>query len=40
MSELRVENLSKSYGATKALDKMNLTVSPSEFLVVARLHSS
>jgi len=34
MSELRVENLSKSYGATKALDKVDLTVSPSEFLIV------
>lgn len=34
MSELRVENLSKSYGKTKALDEVNLTVNPSEFLVV------
>jgi len=34
MSELRVENLSKSYGKTKALDGVNLTVNPSEFLVV------
>jgi len=34
ISELRVENLSKSYGKTKALDKVSLTVSPSEFLVV------
>ena len=34
MSELRVEDLSKSYGTTKALDKVDLTVSPSEFLVV------
>jgi len=34
MSELRAENLSKSYGATKALDGVNLTVSPGEFLVV------
>jgi len=34
MSELRVENLSKSYGTTKAIDGVNLTVSPSEFLVV------
>ncbi|MDQ1280357.1 MAG: thiamine transport system ATP-binding protein [Thermoproteota archaeon] len=34
MSELRVENLSKSYGKMKALDKVNLTVKPSEFLVV------
>ena len=34
MSELRVENLSKSYGKTKALDSVSLTVKPSEFLVV------
>jgi len=34
MSELRVENLSKSYGKTKALDNVSLTVNPSEFLVV------
>ncbi len=34
MSELRVENLCKSYGKTKALDKVFLTVSPGEFLVV------
>jgi ABC-type Fe3+/spermidine/putrescine transport system ATPase subunit len=34
MSELRVENLSKSYGEIKALDRVNLTVNPSEFLVV------
>ncbi|MFH0896730.1 MAG: ABC transporter ATP-binding protein [Candidatus Bathyarchaeota archaeon] len=34
MSELRVENLRKSYGTTKALDKVNLTVSPSELLIV------
>lgn len=34
MSELRVENLSKSYGGTIALDKVSLTVKPSEFLVV------
>ena len=34
MSELRVENLSKSYGTTKALDGVNFTVSPSELLVV------
>ena len=32
--ELKVENLSKKYGKTKALDGVNLTVSPSEFLVV------
>lgn len=34
MSELRVKNLSKSYGNTRALDGVSLTVSPSEFLVV------
>lgn len=34
MSELRVENLSKSYGTTRALDKVNLTVRPSELLIV------
>lgn len=34
MSELRVETLSKSYGKTKALDSVSLTVKPSEFLVV------
>jgi len=34
MSELRVENLSKSYGKTKALDNVNLIVNSSEFLVV------
>jgi ABC-type Fe3+/spermidine/putrescine transport system ATPase subunit len=34
VSELRVENLSKSYGKTRALDGVSLTVSPSEFLVV------
>lgn len=34
MSELRVEDLSKSYGKTKALDKINLTVSRGELLVV------
>lgn len=34
MSELRVENLSKSYGTTKALDKVNLTVNPGELLVL------
>jgi ABC-type Fe3+/spermidine/putrescine transport system ATPase subunit len=34
MSELRVENLSKAYGETVALDGVNLTVNPSEFLVV------
>ncbi len=34
MSELRVENLSKSYGENKALDGVTLTVRPSEFLVV------
>ena len=34
MSELRVENLNKSYGATKALDDVNLTINPGEFLVV------
>lgn len=34
MSELRVENLSKSYGKTKALDRLSLTVCPSEFLTV------
>ena len=34
VSELRVENLYKSYGKTGALDKVDLTVSPGEFLVV------
>ncbi len=34
MSELRVENLSKSYGTIKALDGLNLAVNPSELLVV------
>ncbi|MEM2094516.1 MAG: ABC transporter ATP-binding protein [Candidatus Bathyarchaeia archaeon] len=34
MSELRVKNLSVSYGATRALDCVNLTVNPSEFLVL------
>ncbi len=34
MSELKVENLSKRYGRTKALDGVSLTVSPSEFLVI------
>jgi len=34
LSELRVENLSKSYDETKALDEVNLTVRPHELLVI------
>jgi ABC-type Fe3+/spermidine/putrescine transport system ATPase subunit len=34
MSELRVDGVSKSYGATKVLDRVTLTVSPRELLVV------
>ncbi len=34
MSKLEVENLSKSYEATKALDRVSLTVNPGEFLVI------
>lgn len=33
-SELKVENLSKRYGKTKALDGVNLTVNPGDFVVV------
>lgn len=34
MSELIIEHLSKNYGNTTALDDVNLTVTPGEFLVV------
>jgi len=34
MKELHVENVTKSYGNVKALDKVELTVNPAEFVVV------
>lgn len=34
MSELRVANLSKSYGEAKVLNKVNFTVAPSKFFVI------
>jgi len=34
MKELRVENIIKSYGNVKALDHVELTVNPAEFMVV------
>jgi len=34
MKELRVENVTKNYGDVKALDKVELTVNPGEFIAV------
>jgi len=34
MKELRVENVTKSYGNVKALDQVELTINPAEFMVV------
>jgi len=34
MKELRVENVTKTYGNVKALDEVELTINPAEFMVV------
>jgi len=34
MKELRIENVTKHYGTVKALDQVNLTINPAEFMVV------